>query len=327
MATIKLSQAFDFNSNQDWDWEITNSSATGITIENGGYKQTFTGSFNLTASGLTGTTTGTAFYLNNALVYEVSGMSHDATRLATFVETEGDTQQTYAFVLSGNDTITGSAGNDGLLGYAGDDSIDGGAGNDRLIGGAGNDKLDGGAGVDVAAYSGARANYTITRDASGVSVTDKSGANGSDKLVNVERLVFGDKTVALDVDAASVGGQAYRLYKAAFARTPDEAGVGYWLSQMDKGMTLLQVAQLFINDTEYQSKYGASLSNRELIGKYYENILGRAPEKAGWDYWTDVLDQKQASVAQVLANISESGENISGTAAVIAAGFEFTPYG
>lgn len=327
MATIKLSQAFNFASDQDWDWEITSSSATGITIQNGGYKQTFTGNFNLTASGLTGTTTGTAFYLNNALVYEVTGMSHDATRLAAYAETEGDTQQTYAFVLSGNDTITGSAGNDGLLGYAGDDSIGGGAGNDRLVGGAGNDKLDGGAGVDIAAYSGARANYTVTRGANGVTVVDSTGGNGSDTLANIERLVFGDKTLALDVEASGVGGQAYRLYKAAFARTPDAGGVGFWISQMDKGASLLDVAQAFLTQKEYQDAYSPTLSNRELVGKYYQNILGRAPEQGGWDFWTGVLDRKDASVAQVLASISESGENINGTAVVIAAGFEFTPYG
>ncbi len=329
MATVQLFKAFDFASNQDWDWEVTAASGTSITISNGAYKQTVTGNFSFDITGTpSGTVSATSFYLNNEEVYRVTDMAHDATRIAQFAETEGDTQQTYAFVFSGNDTFNGSAFADGLMGYAGNDTFNAGAGNDRILGGAGNDTINGQDGTDTAYFVGARANYTVTRTANGFTVADKGAAEGTDTLSGVERLVFGDgKAVALDVDSSSLGGQAYRIYKAAFARTPDSGGVGFWMSALDKGMSLVDIAAGFIASDEYKQAYGTNLSNRDLITKYYVNILGRSPEQGGLDFWVGVLDKNAATVAQVLASISESGENITATAALIANGFEYTPYG
>jgi hypothetical protein len=330
MATVQLLKAFDFASDQDWDWEVTAASATSITISNGSYKQTVTGTFTFDATtGMpSGTVTATSFFFNNEEVYRVTDMAHDATRIAQFAETEGDTQQTYAFVFSGSDTFNGSAFADGLKGYAGNDVFNAGAGNDRINGGAGNDIINGQDGLDTAVFSGARANYTVTRTANGFTVVDKTGAEGSDTLTGVERLVFGDGAgVALDVDVASRAGQAYRLYKAAFARIPDAGGVGFFLSNMDKGTSLVAVAQGFIASDEYKQAYGNALTNRDLVTKYYENILGRAPEKAGLDYWANALDNKLVTVAEALAFISESNENVTGTAALIANGFDYTYYG
>lgn len=326
MAIVKLSQAFDFSKNQDWDWTVTNATATNITIDNGVQKQTFAGNFVLTATGVTGTVTDTAFYLNNQEVFSVTGLSHDAATTQKFAETAGDTQQTYAFMLNGNDTIIGSAGADTLIGYDGNDVINGGAGNDRIFGARGNDTIDGGAGLDGVGYAGNLAGYSLTRTAAGVKVVDASGVEGTDMLVGVERVYFADTAVALDVDASSNGGKAYRLYQAAFDRTPDAAGVGFWMSALDKGMSLLAIAQGFIASPEYIKAYGSNISNHDLVTKYYQNILHRTPEGAGLDFWVGALD-KGTPVAEVLAAISESQENIDGTAAVIGAGFTFTPYG
>ncbi len=329
MAIVQLFKAFDFASNQDWDWEVTAASSTSITIANGTYKQTVGGSFTFDASGVpSGTVSSTSFFFNNEEVYRVTDMAHDATRIAQFAETEGDTQQTYAFVFSGNDSFTGSAFADGLVGYAGNDSFSAGAGNDRIHGGAGNDSINGQDGLDVAVFSGVRANYTVTRTANGFTVVDKTGAEGTDTLAGVERLVFGDGTgVALDVEPTSINAQAYRLYKAAFAREPDKGGIGFWMSAADKGMPLVEIAQQFLIQKEYADAYGGVKDNRELVTKYYQNILGRTPDAGGLDYWTKALDDKHVTVAQALAFISESTENINGTAPLIANGFDYTPYG
>jgi hypothetical protein len=325
MATLTLSQPFDFSANQDWDWDVTAATANSITIDNGHQKQTFAGNFVISATAVTGTVTGTTFYLNNKEIWSVTGLSHDAATTAKYAETEGDTQQTYAFMLNGNDTITGSSGADTLLGYAGNDTINGGAGDDRMTGGAGNDVINGGEGLDSAAFVGKRASYTITRTADGVKVVDTSGVEGTDTLTGIERLYFADGAVALDVDASSNAGKAYRLYQAAFDRIPDPGGVGFWMSALDKGMSLVKIAEGFIGSPEYIKAYGG-LNNHDLVTKYYQNILHRAPEGAGLDFWAGALD-KGVAVADVLAAISESQENIDGTTAVIGNGFPFTPYG
>jgi hypothetical protein len=200
------------------------------------------------------------------------------------------------------------------------------AGNDRIRGGGGDDWISGGSGFDFALYDGLRADFAVTRGAGGVTVADGAGAEGRDTLVEVERLVFADTNVALDVGAGEVGGRAYRLYEAAFNRKPDAPGVGFWIGKLDAGVAVTAVAQGFIDSQEYRDAYGSAMNNRELVTRYYTNILDRAPEQAGLDFWVARLDAGVAR-AEVLAGISESQENIDGSASVIANGFNYTPYG
>jgi hypothetical protein len=324
MAVVTLSKKFDFNNNQDWDWIATQTLSNAITIQNAAYKQTFAGAFNYSATGIiSGTATDTSFFLNNELVYAVSGMSADATRLQEFVENEGDTQQTYAFVFAGADTFNGSADADGLNGYEGNDTLNGNGGDDIIWGGSGNDSIDGGGGFDIVRFSGARADYTVAKAGTGFTVSATKGTDGVDSIVNAERYVFSDKAVGFD--GAGVGGQAYRVYQAAFNRAPDSGGLGFWISQMDKGTSLKAVASGFAASDEFKTVYGAAPTNAELVGKFYENVLHRPAEKAGFDFWVGALNAG-VPVAEVLAAISESQENVDGTAAVIAAGFEYTVY-
>lgn len=339
MATLTLASAFDFSENGDWFWNPTLVTSSSVSYDDGkGHTLLVSGSFTLQGNLVSsGTVTGVSFFkhplgadgtlpANLQLVYDIKGISFDAVTLALQVD-NSPPQQVYGMLLAGNDTITGSAEADILLGYVGSDTIAGGAGNDTITGGAGNDAIDGGAGIDTARYSGNSTTYTIARTSTGFTVTDKSGVEGVDTLAGVERLQFGDKAVALDVDAGSVGGQVYRLYNAAFARTPDAGGVGFWMSAMEKGTSLSAIAQGFINSTEYKDAYGTSLSNHDLVTKFYQNILHRQPEQGGLDFWTGVLDEKKAPLADVLAAISESSENITATATIIGNGFEYTPHG
>lgn len=212
-------------------------------------------------------------------------------------------------------------------GSAGNDILSGNAGRDRLLGLGGDDRLDGGADLDTAVYSGARADYAVTRTQAGATVADRRGADGSDTLVSIERLLFADGAVALDVGADGTAGKAYRIYQAAFAREPEAAGVGYWIGVMDRGVSLATVAQGFVASDEFRTAYDASLDSTGLVTRFYQNILGRAPEKGGLDHWVGVLERKAATVAEVLAAISESGENVAGTAALIGNGVDYLPYG
>jgi VCBS repeat-containing protein len=98
---------------------------------------------------------------------------------------------------AGDDFIFGENGNDILNGNAGNDTIDGGNGSDTLRGGAGDDLLDGGNGQDTAVYAGKRADYHVTQRGDGsVMVRDlrPGAADGTDRLVSVERVQFADGT-------------------------------------------------------------------------------------------------------------------------------------
>jgi hypothetical protein len=123
------------------------------------------------------------------------------------------------------------------------------------------------------------------------------------------------------------GGQAYRIFQAAFNRAPDKGGLGYWMSALDHGVSLLDVADGFIQSKEFKDLYGTNPTNADLVNKYYANILHRTPDAAGAEYWTKLLDQHTVTNADVLMNISESAENQAALVGVLQNGFEYTPYG
>lgn len=218
---------------------------------------------------------------------------------------------------AGADQITLKGGG-GLLG------VNAGDGNDIITLLDGSHTVDGGAGHDIVRIGDTRAAYAIqaAKTGTGFTLTDRNG--GVSQLDNVERIMFSDTAYALDIHGN--GGQAYRLYQAAFARTPDEGGLGFWIDKFDKGLGADVIAQGFIDSSEYKEKYGLVSTNRELVYTYYANILHRAPEEGGLTFWVDVLDNRKASVAEVLADISESLENQQNVAMLIGNGFAYTPY-
>ena len=84
----------------------------------------------------------------------------------------------------------------------GDDSFTGTDGADDVEGGAGDDALNGGGGEDTARFSGDFLDYTVTKvNATTYTVTDNDptdGDDGTDTLVDFEKLQFDDMLVSLD---------------------------------------------------------------------------------------------------------------------------------
>lgn len=188
----------------------------------------------------------------------------------------------------------------------------------KLVAGA---TVDGGAGVDILQVSGKAADFTVATTANGYALTSKLDSTVS-LLTNVERLQFADKSVALDIDGS--GGDVYRLYQAAFNRTPDKEGLGFWMSVMDKGTSLADVAGGFVNSGEFKSQYGAQPTNEQLVNAMYQNVLHRAPDAGGQSFWVDAL-KNGGTPAQMLSAFSESGENVANVAKIIGLGFEYLP--
>ncbi|NNG25444.1 DUF4214 domain-containing protein [Telluria aromaticivorans] len=222
------------------------------------------------------------------------------------------------------ENLRGGAGNDSLSGNEADNRIEGGAGNDTLSGGAGSDVLDGGQGRDLATYAGRFADYAVKVGKVGSTVTSKGQPLEADTLAGIEGLKFDDTMVSLEIDG--VAGQAYRLYQAAFNRTPDLDGLGYWIGRMELGAGLGEVAAAFIGSQEFIGMYGTAPANGDFLNKVYQNILHRAPDQAGFDYWLGVMNAG-LSATDVLAQFSESGENIAALAGVLEGGIAYAPYG
>jgi hypothetical protein len=252
----------------------------------------------------------------------------------TFWMESSELAQTYvtpqghrAFLLgsASGDTLFGGALADLLLGQRGDDNLYGGAGDDGLWGGGGGDMLDGGAGLDTAYFYGNAAQFTVVRDSAGFTLNKTLGlAPERATLRDIERVHFEDHSLALDI--AGTGGQAYRLYRAAFDRVPDTGGVGFWIKQLDSGQTLASVASAFIGSAEFQALYQGANTNVGFVDKLYQNILHRAPDAAGRSFWIASLDKELISKAEVLEQFSESAENQASVIGVIGNGFIYDPW-
>jgi serralysin len=285
---------------------VTSSQVVITTTD--GWQLVGTGSFNITEDDATGILNGYAFYQPGGATYvSITNMNYSVSTYLAYSDA-GDATGLYRDMMRGNDGIVG------------------GNGNDRFLSSAGADSYNGGAGVDTVVYGATRASHTVTKSAiSGTVTVAKPGTTSTDSHVNVERLVFSDnKGVAFDIDG--LAGQAYRLYQAAFNRQPDSAGLGWQLSSMDKGMSVLQVASNFIASTEFQTLYGTNLTDNQLITQMYRNVLDREPDSAGLAHWLNVLGTGQLSRSDVLYYFSESAENQAQVIGSIQGGIEYTYY-
>lgn len=187
----------------------------------------------------------------------------------------------------------------------------------------GSHAIDGGNGVDTALYQGARTAFQLTAGASGLTVTAADGSI-QDTLVNVERVQFSDVSLAFDIDGTA--GQAYRLYQAAFDRTPDHGGLGFWIKMMDSGQTLDQVSAAFVSSQEFTGMYGANSSDNQFVEALYQNVLHRQAESGGFDFWMAAIEEHGVSRAEVLSHFSESQENQAQVIGSIQDGIAFVPF-
>lgn len=99
-----------------------------------------------------------------------------------------------------------------------------------------------------------------------------------------------------------------RLYSAFLGRTPDASGLKFWTSRRRAGTwTLNKMAEQFARSTEFQRRYG-TLTNRAYVTLIYTDVLGRAADPSGVDYWTRQLDTGRRTRGTVMVGFSESSE-------------------
>jgi hypothetical protein len=157
------------------------------------------------------------------------------------------------------------------------------------------------------------------------SVAPAGGAALTFDSTDNARLQFSDGMIGLDIEGNA--GKVYRLYQAAFNRVPDLGGLGFWIYTVDNGATMVAVAEGFMNSDEFRSLYGSNPSNAEFLTKVYWNVLHRAPDQGGYDWWLNNLNTGAVSRAALLASFAESPENKSSTAAAVSHGIAYTRYG
>jgi hypothetical protein len=255
-----------------------------------------------------------------AAQYLYGGPESDGTQ---FFSWSYDPSTETVFITAGgaNDRIRGTGTHDVINAGAGDDVVYAASGNDWIIGGSGLDYISGGLGLDtyVTGLSPDQMDQLIY---GGLLFSSLQTPSGSEWITDVERFVFGNKTLAFDIEGNA--GQAYRIYQAAFDRTPDEEGLGYWISALDKGFGLIDAAASFIHSKEFKDTYGSpeTVSNQQFITLLYANVLDRAPDQGGLQYWLTAMNSGFSRDA-MLASFSESPENKQNVIGAIEDGVEY----
>ncbi len=197
-----------------------------------------------------------------------------------------------------------------------------------LTGTSGSDTFDGAAGVKTVLFSGNEADYTISKSTQGFSIKDNNpsdGDNGTDTVLNtIEKLLFNDHTLTIAATPDATLLESYRIYKAAFDRTPDYSGLGFWYHSMNEGESLTKVAEGFINSHEFRAMYGDNPTDSTFLNLLYQHVFDRTPDTTGLAFWLN--DLQVETRAQVLAHFSESAENITNLVGVIANGIIYESY-
>lgn len=217
--------------------------------------------------------------------------------------------------------LIGTTENDELLGGANDERLSGLGGDDHFEGRGGNDLILGGAGLDTAVYSGTVSAYTLEQFGTSFSLLDRSGNNGEDTLTNVEFIEFEAPTEFQDpvvlnlvqIDVARSISKAdmtalTELYIAYFNRAPDATGLTFWAEAFALGTTLSEMASLFVEQTETRLAYPEGLSNTDFAWTVYQNVLGRTPDQAGYDFWVGALDNYAVSRDQFILSVIEGAK-------------------
>lgn len=125
-----------------------------------------------------------------------------------------------------------------------------------------------------------------------------SRADGTDGTQDVEDGPVADPGghFVSDIDSPCLG-LVYRMYVASLGRTPDEEGLRYWIDILEDlkantpGFDAADyMANRFIEAYEFEMLYGANPTDAEYVEALYWNVLERASDAAGHDYWVGRME-------------------------------------
>lgn len=172
--------------------------------------------------------------------------------------------------------------------------------NDTLKGGPGTDFFDGGLGLDTVVYSGPQERYTINKSGNRYVVSEPTGSDDTDYLVNIERLQFANGKVALDVENGNAG-EAAKLIGALLGPTyvKDKVLAGIVINLLDQEYTSDTIANLGLATPMYLSMAGSS-SNTDFVKQVFTNVVGRPPTPSESSTYVNMLDAGTSQSALAL---------------------------
>jgi hypothetical protein len=172
--------------------------------------------------------------------------------------------------------IRGGAGDDQINSGEGDDVISGEAGDDQITPGAGNDNVDGGAGTDTVSWTKASSNYQLT-STTGWEVNDKTGADGTDTVTNVEKLQFADRSVIVESQShtsySDIPTELYQFFITAFNAAPGVTYMDQLAEAYRYGLSVKKIVDIFTTKTQFTDVYSPTLSHADMATQLVTNIV------------------------------------------------------
>jgi hypothetical protein len=149
--------------------------------------------------------------------------------------------------------------------------------------------------LDSVIYSKSFSDYKITplnTNASQlglISVADKV-SNDLDKM-QVERVVFSDKTIAFDFSAGEAGYKTVMLIGAAFGKEFISQYFSTGLKYFDSGSSTKSIAKLIVDLNLIEQSIG-NYSDSSWVKHVYKNIIGIDPVQSEENYYVNLLKNK-----------------------------------
>jgi Ca2+-binding RTX toxin-like protein len=195
--------------------------------------------------------------------------------------------------------------------------------NDTIKGQPGTDFFDGGLGLDTVVYSGPMERYTVNKTGNRYVVSEPTGSDDTDYLINIERLQFSNTKVALDMTGNA--GDAARLIGALLGPSyvKDKALAGVVIGLLDQNYSTQTIATLGLGTSTYIGLAGSS-SNEDFVKHVFNNVIGRPPAEAELQTYVGMLSAgtSQAALAVMAADTEFTAEKI-GLAGLVLNGWEF----
>ena len=119
----------------------------------------------------------------------------------------------------------------------------------------------------------------------------------------------------------------HSLYKAAFGRLADPAGMANRVNQLQSGASLKVLAEGLVASAEFQTRHGSTQNvDTEFLNALYRDGLGRKPDPDGLANWLAEAENG-ATRAKVLAAFAVSEEAMNVIATMYANSLYMTAFG
>jgi hypothetical protein len=182
------------------------------------------------------------------------------------------------------------------------------------------ESIDGGGGVDTVKYTNAKSNYLLNFiSPTNRSLSDKSGSQGIDVLVSIERLKFSDTSLAIDLEGSA--GTTAKILGAVFGKDSlsNKNFVGIGLSFLDSGWTYDNLAGLAL-------EAAGAKTNDQVVTLLWTNVIGTKPTAADRQPFIALLENGMTAgaLAHLAADTSFNTTNIN-LVGLAQTGIEYIP--